>query len=297
MATELDTESSRDRYAVFGHPVAHSLSPRIHAMFAAQTAQAMHYEAICAPLDGFAAAVKAFIAAGGQGANVTVPFKIEAFALAQQLTPRAKAAGAVNTLSFHGAAEGREIAGDNTDGAGLVRDITHNLGVPLAGKRILILGAGGAARGVILPLQNEAPAAIVIANRTAATARALADAFASAGHQCALVGGGFELLAGQAFDVVINATSAGLTDAVLPAPTFSPGALAYEMVYGRQTRFMQAARVAGAAQAGQVRVADGLGMLVEQAAEAFFVWRGVRPETAPVRAALRAALDGAMDSA
>jgi len=293
MATEFDTESSMDRYAVFGHPVGHSLSPRIHALFAAQTAQAMHYEAICAPLDGFVAAVKAFIAAGGQGANVTVPFKLQAFALAQQLTPRAKAAGAVNTLSFFGDAAGAGIAGDNTDGAGLVRDITHHLGVPLAGKRILILGAGGAARGVILPLQEEAPAAIVIANRTAETARALADAFAGAQcPQCLITGGGFELLADATFDVVINATSTGLSDAVLPTPTFSPGALAYEMVYGRQTRFMQAALGAGG-----VRVADGLGMLVEQAAEAFFVWRGVRPETAPVLAALRAALDGAKDSA
>jgi shikimate dehydrogenase len=297
MATELDTGSGMDRYAVFGHPVGHSLSPKIHALFAAQTAQAMQYEAICAPLDGFVAAVEAFMAAGGRGANVTVPFKLQAFDLAQQLTPRAQAAGAVNTLSFRRDAQGMVIAGDNTDGAGLVRDITHNLGRSLAGKRILILGAGGAARGVILPLQNEAPSTIVIANRTPATAHALAEAFAPAGGQCTLVGGGFELLAGQAFDVVINATSAGLNDAVLPAPSFSSNALAYEMVYGRQTRFMRAAQAAGAAPAGRVQVADGLGMLVEQAAEAFFVWRGVRPQTAPVLAALRAALDNARNPA
>lgn len=264
-----------DRYAVFGNPVSHSLSPRIHALFAAQTGQDMSYAAICAPLDGFAAAVASFAEQGGRGANVTLPFKEEAFRLAGDRTPRAEAAGAVNTLSF---AQGR-IIGDNTDGVGLVRDITANIGIALGGSRILILGAGGAARGVILPLLALQPAAIFIANRTAAKALQLAAGF----H---VGGGGFESLAGRAFDLVINATSAGFTGAVLPAPSsvFAPGALAYEMLYGRQTPFMQAAHGAGA------RVADGLGMLVEQAAEAFFVWRGVRPETAPVLDAVRAAL-------
>lgn len=266
-----------DRYAVFGNPVGHSLSPKIHALFAAQTGQAMQYESICAPLDGFAEAVHAFRAAGGQGANVTVPFKVEAHALSDELTLRAQAAGAVNTLAFSTTG----ILGDNTDGAGLVRDITHNLGVSLAGKRILVLGAGGAARGVILPLKEAAPADIMIANRTAETALALASSFG-------VHGGGFEVIQACAFDIVINATSAGLTDAVLPAPTFTPGALAYEMVYGRETQFMQAARAAGAG----LRVADGLGMLVEQAAEAFFVWRGVRPQTLSVLAGLRQAVQG-----
>ena len=264
------------RYAVFGNPVSHSLSPKIHALFAVQTAQDMTYEAICAPLDGFAGAVNTFIVAGeglAKGANVTVPFKLAAFRLADALTPRAAAAGAVNTLSF--TTDG--IQGDNTDGAGLVRDLTANLGVSLTGLRILVLGAGGAAQGVILPLCEQNPAMLFVANRTADKAQKLAAVFG-------VTGGGFDAVNECAFDVVINATSAGLTGADLPAPSFSSNALAYDMVYGRQTPFMQAARAAGA------RVADGLGMLVEQAAEAFFVWRGVRPETAPVLAALRTEL-------
>jgi shikimate dehydrogenase len=276
----MPTKSYPERYAVFGNPVSHSLSPKIHALFAAQTGQAMTYEAICAPLDGFAGAVHAFIAAdrdvghgAAKGANVTVPFKLAAFRLADALTPRAAAVGAVNTLSFTGAG----IQGDNTDGAGLVRDLTANLGVSLAGLRILVLGAGGAAQGVILPLCEQNPAALFIANRTPEKAKKLATVFG-------VTGGGFDILDQHTFDLVINATSAGLSDAVLPAPSFSSNALAYDMVYGRQTPFMQAASAAGA------RVADGLGMLVEQAAEAFFVWRGVRPETAPVLAALRAGL-------
>jgi shikimate dehydrogenase len=262
-----------DRYAVFGNPIAHSKSPRIHALFARQTGQDLRYEAILAPLDGFVAGVREFVAGGGRGANVTVPFKEEAFRLATRRTPRAQAAGAVNTLSF----AGQEIVGDNTDGAGLVRDITANLGVAIVGRRVLILGAGGAARGVILPLREQGPAEIFIANRTAAKAQQLAAEFAVAG-------GGFEALAGRAFDLVINATSAGLADAALPLPddAFAPDCLAYEMLYGRETRFMAQARAAGC------HVADGLGMLVEQAAEAFVVWRGLRPDTAPVLAELRA---------
>jgi shikimate dehydrogenase len=261
-----------DRYAVFGNPIAHSKSPRIHALFAAQTAQDLGYAAILAPLDGFAASVRDFIAAGGRGANVTVPFKEEAFHLATGLTPRAQAAGAVNTLTFDGAA----MRGDNTDGAGLVRDLTVNLGCAVAGKRVLLLGAGGAARGVVLPLLDEQPAELFIANRTAEKATALAGHFGVAG-------GGFDALAGRSFDLVINATSAGLGGAglALPPGVFAPGSLAYEMLYGRETPFMAQAAADGA------RVADGLGMLVEQAAEAFCVWRGVRPDTASVLAALR----------
>jgi len=272
-----------DRYAVFGNPVAHSQSPRIHALFAQQTAQDLRYEALLAPLDGFAAAVQAFAAAGGRGANVTVPFKEEAFRLAQRLTARAQAAGAVNTLVF---ADG--VMGDNTDGAGLVRDLTANLGFAIGGRRVLLLGAGGAARGAILPLLEEKPAALHIANRTADKAQRLADEFAARADAAAAVrpaGGGFEALAGRSFDLVINATSAGLAAQALPLPAgvFAPGSLAYEMLYGRETPFMAQARAAGAA-----RVADGLGMLVEQAAEAFALWRGVRPATGPVLAALRA---------
>ena len=267
-----------DRYAVFGNPISHSQSPRIHALFAAQTGQDMSYEALLAPPDGFAAAVRDFMAAGGKGANVTVPFKEEAFRLATELTPRAQAAGAVNTLSFDGDA----IRGDNTDGAGLVRDLKANLGCDLAEKRLLLLGAGGAARGVILPLLEERPAALVVANRTEEKAFRLALEFAGKG---AILpeGCGFAELAGRAFDLVINATSTGLSDVALPLPPrlYAPRALAYEMVYGRETPFMKQARAEGA------RTADGLGMLVEQAAEAFLVWRGRRPVTGPVLAALK----------
>jgi shikimate dehydrogenase len=262
-----------DRYVVVGNPVAHSKSPRIHALFAAQTGQALRYEALLAPLDGFEATIREFAAAGGLGANVTVPFKEQAFRLADHLTPRARAAGAVNTLSF--GPDG--ILGDNTDGAGLVRDILVNLGYPLRGRRILILGAGGAARGVILPLSEQSPAGVTIANRSPEKARQLAATFPGC------TGGGFPDLAGRSFDLVINATSAGLADAELPLPTglFAPGCLAYDMVYGKDTPFLHQARAAAAA------TADGLGMLVEQAAEAFFVWRQVRPETGPVLAELR----------
>jgi shikimate dehydrogenase len=270
-----------DRYVVIGNPVAHSQSPRIHALFATATGQDMRYETLLAPLDGFSAAVREFAAAGGRGANVTVPFKEEAFRLATRLSERARAAGAVNTLTFAGA----EILGDNTDGAGLLRDLTANLGVAIAGKRVLLLGAGGAARGVVLPLLGEQPAQLVIANRTVDKAMALAKAFPGC------TGCGLNALDGREFDVVINATSIGLSGAVLlqgfppvtPRLTFAPGALAYDMVYGKDTDFLRQARAAG------VVIADGLGMLVEQAAEAFLVWRGVRPETAAVLAELRRA--------
>ncbi|HEX8962207.1 MAG TPA: shikimate dehydrogenase [Rhodocyclaceae bacterium] len=264
-----------DRYAVFGNPIAHSQSPRIHALFARQTGQDIDYEALLAPLDGFADAVKAFAAAGGRGANVTVPFKEEAFRLSTRLTERAAAAGAVNTLSFSGGG----IVGDNTDGAGLVRDLKANLGCDIAGRRVLLLGAGGAARGVVLPLLQEGPAELFIANRTAEKAARLALEFAPrAPAGIAPEGGGFAELAGRQFDLVINATSSGLQSASLPlaASLFARRSQAYEMVYGRETAFMNQALDAGA------RVADGLGMLVEQAAEAFALWRGVRPQTAPI---------------
>ncbi|QDX81856.1 shikimate dehydrogenase [Denitratisoma sp. DHT3] len=266
-----------DRYAVVGNPIAHSKSPRIHALFAAASGQDMRYEALLAPLDGFAATVRGFIADGGRGMNVTVPFKEEAFRLADTLTPRARAAGAVNTLAFE---QGR-ILGDNTDGAGLVADITGNLDRALAERRVLLLGAGGAARGCILPLLGERPARLLIANRTAEKARGLAREFSANGAN--VDGCGFDELSGQSFDVVINATSAGLADTGLPLPPglFAPGALAYDMVYGKATPFLTLAATAGA------RCADGLGMLVEQAAEAFLLWRGLRPATAPVLAALR----------
>ncbi|CAH1746945.1 shikimate dehydrogenase [Thauera humireducens] len=274
-----------DRYAVIGHPIAHSKSPQIHAAFARQTAQDLGYEAILAPLDGFVATVQAFRAAGGRGMNVTVPFKLEAFALADRHTPRARAAGAVNTLAFD--ADG--ILGDNTDGAGLVRDLTVNLNCPLQGRRVLLLGAGGAARGAILPILDERPTALVMANRTVARAEELARVFAAEAGDTQLSASSFAALADQSFDVVINATAASLDDDVPPLPPglYASGALAYDMMYGRgDTPFMTAARADGAA-----RVADGLGMLVEQAAESFTLWRGVRPDSRAVLAELRRQID------
>ncbi|MBS0329523.1 MAG: shikimate dehydrogenase [Proteobacteria bacterium] len=264
-----------DRYAVFGHPIAHSKSPQIHTAFARQTGQDMTYEAILAPLDGFADSVAAFIAAGGRGANITVPFKEEAFRLASRLSPRAQRAGAVNTLNFD--ADG--ILGDNTDGAGLVADLTRNLHCTIVGKRVLLLGAGGAARGVIEPLLDQQPAELVIANRTVSRAEELAELFGRGVRAC-----GFDA-ANTPFDLVINATAASLAGDLPPLSprVFTPDTMAYDMMYGRDTPFLDFARTHGA------RTADGLGMLVEQAAEAFHLWRGVRPDTAPVIAALRTA--------
>ncbi|KAB8043230.1 shikimate dehydrogenase [Janthinobacterium aquaticum] len=273
-------------YCVFGNPIAHSKSPLIHAAFAQQTGEVIAYERRLAPLDGFALAARSFAAEGGRGANVTVPFKLDACALATELTPRAKAAGAVNTLRF----EADAIVGDNTDGAGLVADIVRNAGVALAGKRILLLGAGGAARGVVLPLLEQGPQEIVIANRTVATAITLVTQFADAvKHDGQLQACGFEQAQGS-FDVIINATSASLAGDLPPVPAsvFGPQTLALDMMYGAQpTVFMDFAASHGA----QVR--DGLGMLVEQAAEAFYVWRGVRPQTQQLLAELRAQLDTA----
>ncbi len=292
-----------DRYVVIGNPIAHSKSPQIHAAFARQTGEALTYERLLAPLDGFEAAVRDFIAAGGRGANVTVPFKLEAFALADRLSERATAAGAVNTLRFD-REDGRvSIVGDNTDGVGLVRDIVANAGVAVAGARVLLLGAGGAARGVILPLLAESPAQLVIANRTLARAEELVVQFAEAASSSAstatlasasasavqLSASRFEDLTGR-FDIVINATSASLSSELPPVPAsvFAAGGFAYDMMYGAQpTVFMQMAAQAGA------HVRDGLGMLVEQAAESFHVWRGVRPDTMPVYRELRAQLASA----
>lgn len=286
-----------DRYVVIGNPVAHSKSPLIHARFAAGCGQSMHYDTLLAPLDAFRATVLAFRDGGGRGANVTVPFKLDAFALADELTPRAQAAQAVNTLRF----DGKYIIGDNTDGLGLVRDIVRNAGVPLGGKRVLLMGAGGAARGALHALLQQAPLQIVIANRTLARAQELALQALQA--QSALVSAStFEDLASEstlaalvqpesdgeaAFDVIINATSASLNDNLpaLPDSVVSNHTLAYDMMYGaRPTIFMQWAASHGA----QVR--DGLGMLVEQAAEAFAFWRGVRPDTQDVLRDLREAL-------
>ena len=278
--TALPAPDYADRYAVFGNPIAHSRSPAIHARFAALTGQRLIYERILAPVGGFATALDDFIAAGARGANVTLPFKLDACAAATRLTARAEAAGAVNTLSF----ENGEIIGDNTDGVGLVTDLTSNAGVTLRGKRVLLLGAGGAAQGVILPLLQAGPTELVIANRGAAKAFALATRFAASGPIRACV---VEALGGSRFDIVINATAASIAGEV-PAidPTlFDSDSFAYDMMYAAApTAFMRFAALRGAT------VRDGLGMLVEQAAEAFAVWRGMRPPTPAVLAELRAAL-------
>jgi shikimate dehydrogenase len=266
-----------DHYAVFGNPIGHSKSPIIHSAFARQTGQDIGYTAILAPLDGFGRAVDAFIAAGGRGANVTVPFKQQAYQRVTRLTARAELAGAVNTLVFDGGA----IIGDNTDGCGLLRDITINLKWPVGGRRVLLLGAGGAARGVVGPLLEARPESLTIANRTVATAKAVSERFAARGPVTAC---GYDQLAGQ-FDLVIDATSASLGSSLPPLPPglFAPASLAYTMMYGqRDSPFMTFARAQGAAQ-----IADGLGMLVEQAAESFFLWRGVRPDVLAVIALLR----------
>ena len=270
-----------DRYAVIGNPIAHSKSPPIHRAFAAQTRQAMSYERLLAPLDKFVATVEAFRQQGGKGLNVTVPFKLEAFAVSTQASSRARLAGAVNTLAW------REGAwyGDNTDGVGLIRDVENNLGFPLARKAILVLGAGGAARGIIGALLAAHPASLAVANRTHGKAEEVARAFAPSGPVVALPFGGFE---DQVFDLLIDATSVSLAcgDETLswPPVQLRPGALAYQLAYGKgDTPFHRWARECGAS-----RCVEGEGMLVEQAAESFFVWRGVRPDTAPVLARLRA---------
>jgi shikimate dehydrogenase len=288
-----------DRYAVIGNPISHSKSPLIHTQFAYQTEQDLCYEAILVPLDGFRDTVLTLRDEGCRGVNVTVPFKFEAFQLATQLTARAQAAQAVNTLKF----DGTEIIGDNTDGAGLVTDIERNLDFTLQGKRVLLMGAGGAAYGVALPLLN-AGAVITVANRTEDKAHQLAAVFVAHGP---IQGSSYIALAGSQFDCVINATSSSLADSLPPLPRgesaappsslnaslsigesvkrggiFALNSLAYDMMYGKETPFLLFAKEQGA-----VRLADGLGMLVEQAAESFFLWRNIRPDTAPVIAKLR----------
>lgn len=265
-----------DRYAVFGNPLSHTMSPRIHSAFAAQFGEDMTYEAIEAPVDGFEDAVRAFIAKGGKGINVTVPFKVRAEAMADESLEAANICGASNCLKF----EGDRIIADNFDGVGLVRDIENNLGVELKGKRVLFAGAGGATRGALGPFLEAGVAEICIANRTVEKAEAVAQLLGPRGslHAC-----GYNAIS-HGFDVVLNATSASLTGACPPVPpvAFEGAALAYEMVYGKgKTPFLMLAEDSGAEE-----IADGVGMLVEQAAEAFAWWRGRRPDTAPVIAEL-----------
>ncbi len=268
-----------DRYAVMGNPIAHSKSPRIHTLFAAQTNQDLRYEAMLVEPGHFPSAVRVFSAQGGKGLNITVPFKPEAFAIADTVSERARRAGVVNTLSI--AADGG-LAGDNTDGIGLVRDLTANLGLVLQGRRVLILGAGGAVAGILGPLLDERPERVVIANRTAHKAHDLARQFPDQGN---VEGIGLDALAQRRFDLVLHGTAAGLSGDLPPLPDdlLEPGGACYDLFYAdRPTPFVAWGQMHGAA-----LCADGLGMLVEQAAESFRIWRGVRPDTQKVIAALR----------
>ncbi|PKI15720.1 shikimate dehydrogenase [Colwellia sp. 12G3] len=273
------TQQTPDQYRVFGNPIEHSRSPDIHHIFALKSQQHINYQKQLVDIDGFSNAVTDFIHQDGKGANVTVPFKEQALALSDELTERASLAGAVNTLTFK---EGK-IFGDNTDGEGLVQDLITN-NVSLKNSRILLLGAGGAARGVLLPLLAHMPHSIVIANRTVSKADKLCQHFAD----IRLSASGYQDLEQQSFDVIINATSASLSGNLPPIPTsiIRQNVVCYDMVYGKnETPFLQWAKEHGA-----IKVIDGLGMLVGQAAVSFEVWRGVTPEVQPVIDKLRAAL-------
>ncbi len=269
-----------DRYAVIGHPIAHSLSPRIHGLFAQQTHQHLVYTALDIEPGQLASGLRDFFANGGCGVNVTVPHKEAVIPLCDQLAERARSAGAVNTILR----DSRDrLLGDNTDGIGLVRDLTRNLRLSVAGRRVLLLGAGGAARGVLAPLLALQPLELVVANRTVERALALAHTFSAYGP---VRGAGYAQLDGSGFELIINATAASLHGQVPPLPPSVLGGtcICYDMVYGHAaTPFVQWARAHGASQAHM-----GLGMLVEQAAESFFLWRGLRPDTAGVLAVLAA---------
>lgn len=267
-----------DRYAVFGHPISHSRSPDIHARFAAQTRQTMEYRAMDVPAEVFETTLRTFIKDQGRGLNCTVPLKEIAFGVCDALSDRAQRSGAVNTIKI---SENGQLWGDNTDGVGLLRDLTHNLSLSLKEKRILILGAGGATRGIIEPLLEARPQSLWIANRTIERAEQLALDFKALGQINAL---GFMALEGFAFDLILNATSASLSGALPPLPVglLAPGGSCYDLAYGKEpTPFVHWGREQGACLS-----ADGIGMLVEQAAEAFHIWRGVFPETRPVIEAL-----------
>lgn len=273
---------SLDRYAVFGNPIKHSRSPQIHAAFAEQTGQRLTYRAQLIELDHFAEIAREFFAGGGKGCNVTVPFKLDAYAFADELSGRARRAGAVNTLALQ---NDGSIYGDNTDGVGLVRDIEQNLAWEIHDKRVLVIGAGGAVRGILEPLLRRHPVHVAIANRTLEKAEQLAREFADLG---AVSANAFDALNEGQFDLIINGTSTGLhgESLNLPASLLARDCCCYDLSYGAQpTPFMR-----WAASEAAWAVADGLGMLVEQAAEAFCIWRGVRPQTRPVIDMLRASL-------
>jgi shikimate dehydrogenase len=272
-----------DKYAILGNPIAHSKSPQIHQAFAKQTNQDITYKAILAPLDEFEVTVRRLIDDGYKGVNVTVPFKLQAFLLSDHLSPFAQVARAANTLILHRS----NIQGHNTDGIGFIKDVTQNLNTNLQGARILLLGAGGAAFGILQSLLETNPSFVIISNRTFAkaneAAKILSNLIDVSNRKTVCMAVKLEDLEDMEFDLVINSTSTGLSDTALAIPDaiFAKSSLAYDMMYGRETPFMAQARASGA------QVADGLGMLVEQAAEAFYLWRGVRPQTAPVIEMLR----------
>ena len=273
-----DFGKKTDDYAVMGNPIAHSKSPSIHTLFAEQTQQSILYTAIHVDLEGFKQAVGNFAASGGKGLNVTVPFKQEAWALVTEKSERAERAGAVNTIKI----DDDKLFGDNTDGVGLVNDLMINQNIELKNKSILLMGAGGAARGVLIPLLKQNPSSLFIANRTPDKAKDLADDFSDAGN---VNGGGYDAIAGLKFDVVINATAASLHGDLPPLPDtlLNNNASCYDMMYrAKPTPFMEWATKHNA-----VKVLDGLGMLVEQAAESFYIWRNVKPETKIVIEKLR----------
>jgi len=277
--------TEKDNYAVFGNPVKHSKSPLIHAAFAEQCGQAIQYRAVRVEPGDFQRAATRFFDQGGRGLNITVPFKTDAFRFADTLSERAQRAGAVNTLCRR---DDGTVLGDNTDGIGLIRDMIANLGWSVQAMRVLVIGAGGAVRGILEPLLRERPRELLIVNRTADKAAALAAEFASLGK---LAGGGYDAIGQRQFDLVINASSAGLSGEMpsLPATLLTERSCCYDMVYGSEpTVFMR-----WAAQEAAWAVADGLGMLVEQAAESFYLWRQVRPETRPVINNLREMLAAA----
>lgn len=262
-----------EKYAVIGNPIGHTKSPLIQGMFAESIGKKIEYTAILGELGQFASTIDAFRASGGRGLNITAPFKLDAFAYATDLSQRARMAGAVNAMKF----DGDRVYAENFDGVGLVRDVVTNLHCPLAGKRVLVLGAGGAVRGALLPFLEQKPARLVIANRSVDKAKELAAAVEA---ECPLSGVGYGDLAGQQFDVVFNATSASLRGELPPVQTtvFADGCLAYELAYGKGlTPFLRLAQ-----NAGVQHIADGVGMLAEQAAEAFAWWHGVRPDTGAV---------------
>ncbi|MFV1982701.1 MAG: shikimate dehydrogenase [Thiohalomonadales bacterium] len=278
MSDLFDFNAQKDIYGVMGNPITHSKSPSIHALFARQTSQQLEYSAIHVDTGGFRQAVGNFQAAGGKGLNVTVPFKQQAFDITDDYSERAKRAGAVNTLKF----EGKKIFGDNTDGLGLVNDLQNNLNIKIQDKNILLMGAGGASRGVINPLLVEKPNSLFIVNRTVDKAQNLAEIFSDFDNISA---GSYNALENKLFDIIINATSASLQGVSIPLPNniLAPGAICYDMMYSKDpTLFMN-----WAIKNNTTIVSDGLGMLVEQAAESFLIWRGVRPDSKSVISKLR----------